>query len=430
MNNKFVYQGEKLYSSAIYYYGSVPGKVQNTFRIILKLDEDICKDSLRSALDKCQERYPYLMVKIKKSIKELSLVYNDLPFTITHTKDTVTLGTEETNYHFLALSFYDQSLVLTVFHGLVDGRAAIEFLKTLLYYYVMEKYHETPASEGVRLAEDEIAPEEYTDPMTTINIDDSLKSLITGKEDETLFRIEKADKRITKGRQYNYRVKVPQSSLMNYCRTNDASPATLFSLLIARAAKRLNPETTDSIIGGLARDLRPALHAPKSHYSNVGMIFWTFDEKIQRLTFEKQNTSIRGRIILKNDEDTVKSGIRSSKQFYEFVRKLPFVWLKKALLKKLIVLNLGRQTFAVSYVGKSSFGSAEKHIREMYTDADCPGTNIMLEVNAINDAFFLSFVQEWKERLYFDAFCKEMETIGLDYEIMGEGDFAVADAKI
>lgn len=429
MENKINYKGEDIYSAAVYYYGIMPN-VQNTYDVVMKFDADIDPISLRKAVDLCQVRYPYLMIKVEKSLSKIRLVYNGKPIVIKNTKDNLVLATADTNEHFIALRYYDNTLVLSGFHGLADGNGIFQFLRTLLYYYVSDRYGETISTDGFRLVTDEIDPEEYTDPYLSFVPDADLKPLTPKKDKAPTFRISDKDNRVKISTPYYFYVKVLQKDLMKHCKVNDASPATLFNLLIARAIKNLNPDSMDSIDGGLANDLRPALGTFKSHYSTVGIITLPFDDKVWKLDAEMQNTAFRGKTILANDVDTIKAKLAGNKKFFEIIKKIPLLFIKKAMLRKIIKLNLGLNTFMVSYVGKANLGEIEKHILGMYNNPDSPGTNIILEVNALNEYFYLSFIQEWKERLYFEAFCQEMKNIGLNYEVVEEGNYEIPKVNL
>ena len=429
ITNKIGYKGEEIYSAAVYYYGTMQD-LQNTYTIVFKMDEDIDPIALRKALDMCQIRYPYLMVKIKKTLSKYSLEYNEKPIVIKNSEKPLSLSSSESNDHFLGINYYGNTLNFCAFHGLIDGNGAFNFLRTLMYYYISDRYGETPSADGVKLVADEIDPEEYTDPYLDFIPDKNAQPLVMKKEKAPTFRIAEKDKRVHLSGPHYFFVKVPQKDFIKYCRANDASPATLFNILIARAVKKLNPDTSDSIDGGLANDLRPALGKLKSHYSSVGTLTLSYDEKIQKMDIEMQNTAFRGKTILANDIDNVKAGLAGSKKFFDIVKKIPLAAIKKTLLQKIIKMNLGLQTFMVSYVGKANLGDAEKHIQGIYSNPDSPGTNIMLEVNAVNENFYLSFVQEWKEKSYFEAFCNEMNNIGLNYELVEEGDLYIPKAEL
>lgn len=428
MAEQYRYRGEKLFSSALYYYGVVP-EDQSTFKMSLEMDRAIDAAALRYAADQCRKRYPYMMVRTRKSPLEIKLDYNPLPITVRKTEAEVTLGTKETNYHMLALTYSGKKIVFSVFHGLTDGTGALVFVRTLMHYYVEKCYGETLSGEGIRLVGDKISPEEYIDPVRAFTVGKDQKSLVPKKEPTPPFRIEN-DSRITKTSPYRFYVRIPQQELMHCCKANDASPSGLFALLTARAVKSLNPDTEEMIVGAMTRNLRSVLNAPESCASNVDLLDIDFDKKIQDSPFEVQNTAYRGRIMLANEEDTLAVKMNGMKFFMQLVEKVPSVWLKEKLVKKARAGSGKRRTFAISYVGKACFDDAEKHITAFYTDALEGGINMMMEINAVNDYFFISFVQEWKERLYFDAFCQQLEQLGFHYEVMGEGDYSLPQVRI
>ena len=44
---------------------------------------------------------------------------------------------------------------------------------------------------------------------------------------------------------------------------------------------------------------------------------------------------------------------------------------------------------------------------------------IMIEIMSSNGYFFLDFVQQWQEELYFEAFCQQLTLQGIPYEWEG-----------
>ena len=90
---------------------------------------------------------------------------NDRPVLITNSFRGVDLNSPEANYHVIAFDYEDDWLALDVFHGITDGIGSYQVLKTLLYYYCTEKYNVALSTNGVRLEEDDIRPEEWEEPV-------------------------------------------------------------------------------------------------------------------------------------------------------------------------------------------------------------------------------------------------------------------------
>ena len=77
----------------------------------------------------------------------------------------------------LTFSWYDNWIVMDVFHGLTDGTGAYEIIRTLLYYYCSERYNVKLSSDGIRICGDIISDEEYIDPLNDLNPSDRRRKL-------------------------------------------------------------------------------------------------------------------------------------------------------------------------------------------------------------------------------------------------------------
>lgn len=428
-HSSIAYSGEEIFTAQSNYY-AVSENMSNTYRFFFELYEPIDPDALRFAADKCFERYPYLMIRTEVNEKAISLKYNDLPIVVKETHDAVMLNSEETNFHLVALTFYDCSLSLSAFHGLMDGTGVFMFLRTLFYYYIQKRYGEEPSPEGVRLVGDEIFPEEYLDPLRMLSKQSYPKSLYAGHEIKKPFRIDEASG-FSKTGFYSYYVRLPEKPLIEFCKGNDSSPASLFSLLLARAVKNQNTAVSKPIVCGLCQNMRPALKAEKAHHSLVGKIYLEYDEALEKLPFDKQYTAFRGRILLESDDDYVLTKLHSLCDFCREAEKLPSTAARIGFIQNAEAgTDNTNSTFIVSYTGRFANESINKHISSIYVDVEAPDCGIILEILTVNGSFFLSFMQEWREDTYFKAFCREIEKIGFDYEVTGEGQPVIPKYKI
>jgi hypothetical protein len=85
-------------------------------------------------------------------------------------------------------------------------------------------------------------------------------------------------------------------------------------------------------------------------------------------------------------------------------------------------------TYIVSYVGKWKYPQLGKHIEEFWTETPA-GPFPLIEVAAVNGRIFISFIQAFKERLYYDAFLKELQENGIQYSECGENEISVAEIE-
>lgn len=417
---------EKIWSSCIYYYG-INKNLKNTYRISVCFLSGIDAVAMRSALGTAQRRYPYFSVKRLKTFKEIQLHKNDLPWVLREGENPITLGDEESNFHMIAFSYSKDILYIDVFHGLTDGKGIMNLLRTVIYYYCRQVYGENADPGDIRLVGQPIPDEEFDDPYLKLpqQANDADKSKVDKAVKKYMSLSEENKYKRTKPLVFH--LLIPQVELMKYCGKNDGSPATAVALFMARAIKKTHANSEKLIGCGIATDLRKALGTTCSHHSTVAIPVLEFPDKTAKKSFEMQGTAFRGQVLLKCDADMLKNELYESNKFYKFINGLPMRKLKEAIMGVLVKAALGGPTAVISYTGKCDFGECEKYIKYMFLEPDAPGTGIMIEINAVNEMFCLTFIQEWQERTYFDAFCKELDECNITHTLLSEGEIQFPD---
>lgn len=419
---------EKIWSSCIYYYG-INKNLKNTYRISVHFLRDVDAAAMRSALSTAQKRYPYFSVKRFKTFKEIRLDKNDLPWVLNEGEKPIALGGEESNFHMIAFSYSKDVLYIDAFHGLTDGNGIMNLLRTVVYYYCSRAYGENAAPGDIRLVGTPIPAEEFDDPYLKLPQREDVAD--TGKSDKVAKKYMNLaeENKYKHTKPFVYRLLIPQAELMKYCGKNDGSPATAVALFAARAIKKIHSNSSKLIGCGIATDLRKALGTSCSHHSTVAIPVLEFSDKTAQKSLEMQGTAFRGQVLLKCDADMLKNELYESNKFYKFINGLPVRKLKNAVMSILVKAALGGPTAVISYAGKSDFGECEKYVKYIFSEPDAPGTGIMIEINAVNDMFCLAFIQEWQERTYFDAFCKELNECNITHTLLSESEIQFSDVK-
>lgn len=124
-------------------------------------------------------------------------------------------------------------------------------------------------------------------------------------------------------------------------------------------------------------------------------------------------------MILASDSDRLRLGIKRSCEFYAMIDSLPQLSMKKATMRKGIDAMLGMASFAVSYMGPAKIGAAEQYVKEIRLLNEVGENAIMVEIMCANGYFYLDFVQQWQEEMYFDAFCQQLSLQEISYELDG-----------
>jgi NRPS condensation-like uncharacterized protein len=119
---------------------SVSGKKRsNIFRLSFTLTEEVDKDILQAALEITINRFPSFKVKLKKGFFWYYFEENlDTPVLVMESP----LVCKNINYrdnqkYLFRLSFYHKRINLEMFHALTDGAGALEFLKAIVYKYLL-----------------------------------------------------------------------------------------------------------------------------------------------------------------------------------------------------------------------------------------------------------------------------------------------------
>ena len=405
----------EIFSAIPFYYGAAK-EAPNTVRVWFTLKDTVSGEILKNAVKESMKRYPYLGVKVVSDGDCLSLEENFRELAVTEGIEPVCLGSEEANGHLLALTYSGNRISFDFFHGLADGGGIYPFLHTVLYYYCKERYDKNLDSAGVRLAGEPIPAEEIEDPYPE-EVPDTIVPI--GKAGrKTALNLLKAGK-CSPGTSVLHKIRIPESAYMAYSKSKDGSPAAITALLMARAVDAVHPREDKPIICGLAMNIRSMLGKPMAHHSAVSQLFLEYKEEMKHMDLLTQATCFRGMVMVQGQYENVMDSVRNNLKFFQRVKAQPDIESKRQITQQLVSAFLDVSTFKVSYVGKSNMGAVEPYLKDIYVDIDLNGSGIMIEVNAVNGWFNLSFQQEWEEDVYLQAFMEQLEKEGIQFEYEG-----------
>ena len=131
------YSWYRLDNSAIMYQMILTPKAQSLFRLGVKLREDADPCALEKAVEKAFIRHPFFKSELKRGFFRPYLDENKLPFIIEEDDGVLLkiLDFPHNNRYLLRVSYYGKRIFIDFFHGLCDGTGAMEFLKTVIFYY-------------------------------------------------------------------------------------------------------------------------------------------------------------------------------------------------------------------------------------------------------------------------------------------------------
>ena len=400
----------------------------NTCRMTVRMQDTIELTMMQEALRQTQARYPYYSVRLSVTSDEHGHEHyeyddNPAPWVLNIGQEPVELFGEASNYHQVAFACWDDCVAIDFFHGLTDGTGAYNVLRTLMYEYCRRRYDARLSSEGIRRVGDTVDESEWTDPASLPKPE--LHALPVPPLPQAINLITDAVSPLRE-RYEVINILIGEQQLMEYVRRNDTSPATLMSLLMARAINQLHPESGESVpVVTMGANQRPAVHAPLACQSITSAVFLPLSDDIRHADLETQETAFRGITLLQNDADTMAARFWQSKEGADRVDQLPTVAARHEVMKGLTQRTQTMTSCFISYVGQANFGAAERFIREMYTEVYSTHA-VGAEISAINGTFCISFMQLFTTDVYLNAFLGELHQIGLNYTVLERRPIRVA----
>ena len=372
----------------------------NVMGIIVALKEPVDGKILQEAVDELQVRFPYFYVKAAFRGDDIIAVPNDLPMTVRNTWNPISLNSEESNYHLAAWKYEDNRLSFEILHAMTDGDGCLPYIKSVLFLYLSKATGESFDPTGFRLPEDVIPISETGDPFREMSFDDveapfykkkpisDFLRLITGMDNE---------KRV-------FYMKLDEANVMKYCRDKDASPNVLFSVLLAKAARRYDPISEKAITISVIIDHKAILGNYDNYRLFVGDAILDFPKSRETDDIVKSCTIARGQLMLQAQPENSLWDIKQRKQMQP--TPLP---------------DIALASICVSYPRSRSFGPLDPYIKELYIMTSLSKiTDILLEVSCINHNFFLSFMQPFSSEKYFECFLHVLKDAEIGYEVLSD----------
>lgn len=398
----------------------------STFRLAIRMKETVNYGLLARSVEKVMVRYPYFRVFPEHEGENLVLRYNEHPLPVFPDDRAVTLGSDDSGRHLISFGCKDKTIFIDASHYLTDGMGVYPLMKNLLCLYVSERYGEEGLkTEPIRMPDSSACNEEYAYPFPN-------KPTATDGFN-TLYEIHKEayaldpDEFDNKGL-YAYHLHIPQKAMMAKAKSSDGSPVSFLSVLLYRAFHRLDTNIDKPVVVHVQHQYREALSMPASHHSLVNYIPVVLAPRLNRWEVEKQNTVVRGQVILKGENE---ADIASVNRLAEaFPSEASFADKKDAMMRYAENSICGK-TFGISYVGKMDWCGLGQYVDDLHAYIGEKHTRNMLliEVMTVGEDFSLTFMQSGKGEKYLNAFIEEIRALGIPVNLVGEERYTLCNTR-
>ena len=403
------------------------GDFFSTFRLAIRMIETVDYKLLSRCVEQVMVRYPYFCVCPVREGESLVLCHNERPLPVFPDDRTVTLGSEESCGHLISFGCKDKTIFIDASHYLADGMGIDPLMKSLLYLYVSEQYgREGLATERIRMPDSPVLDGEYVYPFPDSPIEaDGLN--VQSESPENVYGLD-SDAFDGEGL-YAYHLHIPQKAMMAKASASDGSPISFLSVLLYRAFHRLDPRIDKSVVAHVQHQYSAALQAPLTHHSLVSYIPVIFATRLNKWDVEKQNTVVRGQVILKGG---IEADIASINRLIKaFPRDGSFADKKDAMAHYAENSTHGK-TFGISYVGKMDWCGLEHYVEDLHAYIGEKNTKNMLliEVITVGDDFSLTFMQSGRGETYLNAFVEEIRALDIPVSVVGEERYRLCGADL
>lgn len=399
----------------------------STFRLAIRMKEAVAYDTLSRSVEQAMVRYPYFCVCPERVGENLILRYNERPVPVFPDDRTVTLGGDESRGHLISFGCKDKTIFIDVSHYIADGMGIDPLMKTLLYLYVSERYGEAmQVSERVRMPESAVLDAEHAYPFPDKAIESEELDPFT-EFTKDAYSLD-PDAFNSEGL-YAYHLHIPQKAMMAKASSSDGSPVSFLSVLLYRAICRLDSGIDKTVVVHVQHQYRAALRVPMSHHSLVNYIPVTLSPRLSKWDVERQNTVVRGQVILKGEiEDDIASVNRlirafpSDGSFFE----------KREAMSRYAENSILGKTFGISYVGKMDWCGLDPYVEDLhvYIGEKYTKNMLLIEVMTVGEDFSLTFMQSGRGDKYLNAFIDELLLLGIPVRLVSEERYKLCDTNM
>ncbi|MBQ8392983.1 MAG: hypothetical protein IJX51_04340 [Clostridia bacterium] len=398
---------EKIRSGQSYLYQK-NGMESEVFEITFH--KKVSGSMLSQALTEAIKRYPYLNTRLVELDGDFYIIQNEMSLTPRRTQTLARLGHISCGFHLVDITYYGKSVYVSWHHALCDGKGIKPFVETLIYYYCKLKYNSKAKSDGIRLANSPLLPDESTEPnLGSYSFDESKDHVQVSRDafaiPENVIEEHETD--------YRYDIQIPATQFMKVCKANHATPAILTSLIVSEGIAELYPDFDKPINANLAVDIRDALDLPNTFKNCVRSMPLPFEREFLSISLTERAEKQRAILNAQRDRDNLRRAANASLGLFEKLDSLPDYKAKQGMMDFFNGMLLN--TYIISYLGQMIVNQNAQYIDTVgFYNSGAAGLGI--NILACGDKFCFNFKQSFESDKYVKAFINGLEKLGIEYK--------------
>lgn len=379
----------------------------------LRLKTNIIHAHLERAARLAYKRYPYFKSRFKTKDGNVYLCDNRISPPPQRLKKLRPLGGMATNKNLLDITYYKNYLYISFHHAMCDGRGIMQFIKTLMFYYLNFKYpHNNIRIPDVRLWGEGFLSKETADPVDEGNFVFDQSNVY--KVDRTAFAIPEVQVGVEAGTDsWRYELLFNVHEVIKVCKAMNATPVILMTIFMHKAVSALNPNADKPILCNMSCDWRESIGLPNTFRNCVSSIYLPYGKVEEKMDMVDLTSHYRMLIAKQKQLDSARCNASVMKYMSDMLDSLETIEKKQEVVKNFTSKSV--DSFVCSYTGKANMGDAEKYINEMHVYSS--GTKgICLQMMSIADTFTVDFLQNFSDKLYVEEFIRQAKLFNLTIE--------------
>ena len=382
-------------------------------RVILK--EQVDGAVLRKSAEKAFRRFPYYSrTAAVNSDGAYILEPCDRPLCVIEGDRVVKLGTEETNGLLFAVTYEGRDIFFNFSHNFCGGCGAMLWIRGTLWQYLTDLGHEVDKT-GILTTDMPVTAAETAAPdIASLPVGEPV-----GKPDlprdafmprnDYMERMKDPD-----GADGYYPVSIPKKSLMKYAHDNDGSPNSILAAVMFRMYVKALPEER-RFLARIINNYREDVGCPETYRDMVRFMYVPYEVGMKDWSIEKLSTVTRSRMYIQMQPEFSWEKCRQIDAFRSRIDAQPDLESKVDFAVANSPTTTGiPSSFIISYVGKVEWGGLGPFIDGVYS---LTLGHLMLEVNATDEDFCISFQTVRKDDKYLKEFLQALEEEGIPYSV-------------
>lgn len=380
-------------------------------RVILK--DPINGDVLTASAAKAFKRFPYYNKTIAVSEQSYVLPPVYKPISVIEGDRVINLGSEETNGLYFAITYENNEIFFHFAHNFCGACGSMRWLKATLWQYLTDLGIEVDKA-AIMTPDTPITPEEMAEPdIFSLPSGEALGNLVPPMDSFTPIDEYVARMKDPNGVDGYYPIIIPKKEFMKYVRDNDGSPNSIISVILFKMYAKVLPDVK-KFTASITNNYRADVGCPETYRDILRQMNVQYDISMKDWSIEKLSTYTRTRMYLLMQPEISWDFARKVEQLRSQIDAQPDLESKVNYAVANSYTGKVPCAFHISYVGKVEWGGLAPYIQGVFT---LTVAHLLLEVNATENDFCISFQTLRKDRKYLDEFLEVMDEEGIAYTV-------------